>query len=75
MFSIGEVQAHRKLLAPSFPGFGNIPTFQAPPGIDWPEYRLPSFLRPNYPPIPSGFYRYTPPATTTATTTQTSSKP
>lgn len=70
--NIGEVQgANRKLLAPTFPDIGNIPGVQYPPFppvTDWPEYRLPSFLRPNYPAIPANYYRYTPPAKTTTTT-------
>ncbi|KAL2343830.1 hypothetical protein Fmac_005115 [Flemingia macrophylla] len=60
---IGEVQASRKLLAPTFaniPGF-NLPPF--PPITDWPEYRLPpELLSPNF---PSGFF--SPPASTTET--------
>jgi len=73
LHSIGEVQASRKLLAPSLPDLGNLPVFEFPPGTPWPEYRLPPFLKPNYPAIPSSYYFYTPPATTQ--TAKTSSKP
>ncbi|KHN33557.1 hypothetical protein glysoja_005599, partial [Glycine soja] len=50
LFSIGNVQASRKLLAPILPDLGNslprviFPPF--PPVTDWPEYRLPPpFIR------------------------------
>ncbi|KAK7400357.1 hypothetical protein VNO78_11563 [Psophocarpus tetragonolobus] len=74
LFSIGEVRASRKLLAPTIPDLGNLPdlpNLEYPPfpsgNFQWPEYRLPSFLRPNNPSIPSGSYFFTPPATTTTT--------
>jgi len=73
LHSIAEVEASRKLLSPTLPDLGNLPTFQFPPGTQWPEYRLPPFLKPNYPAIPSSYYFYTPPATTT--TPKTSSNP
>ncbi|TKY59463.1 hypothetical protein E2542_SST16552 [Spatholobus suberectus] len=53
---IGEVQASRKLLAPTFPDVGNIPGLDIPPFppvTDWPEYRLPAPLFPNLPSVPS----------------------
>ncbi|KAK7363093.1 hypothetical protein VNO77_05222 [Canavalia gladiata] len=72
--SIGKVEASRKLLAPSFGGFGNVPGLNLPPFprvTQWPEYRLPPFFRniPNYyPPVPSGPRRsfFSPPTITTS---------
>ncbi|QCD84141.1 hypothetical protein DEO72_LG2g4491 [Vigna unguiculata] len=76
LHSIGEVEgSSRKLLSPSLPDLGNIPVFEFPPGTPWPEYRLPSFLKPNYPAIPSSYYFYTPPANTNMANKASSSKP
>ncbi|MED6159806.1 hypothetical protein PIB30_045621 [Stylosanthes scabra] len=77
--SVGMVEgsSNRKLLAPTFPDFGNInpgggfddfPPF--PPVTDWPEYRLPSPLF-SFPDIPSGSSYFSPPAQTTTDTTTT----
>ncbi|MED6106566.1 hypothetical protein PIB30_005549 [Stylosanthes scabra] len=83
--SVGMVQAsNRKLLAPTFPDFGDInpggggfdfPPF--PPVTDWPEYRLPSplFSFPDIPSIPSGSSYFSPPAQTTTDTTTTTTTP
>ncbi|OIV93124.1 hypothetical protein TanjilG_20786 [Lupinus angustifolius] len=70
LFNIGNVQANRKLLAPTTPsGFGNIPALKFPPFppvTEWPEYRLPPpiFNIPDFSSIPSFF---SPPAATTTT--------
>ncbi|KAE9597080.1 hypothetical protein Lalb_Chr16g0382851 [Lupinus albus] len=68
LFSISNVQANRKLLAPTnIPsGFGNIPGLKFPPFppvTEWPEYRLPPNI-PSFSSIPSFF---SPPAATTST--------
>ncbi|KAG4960635.1 hypothetical protein AAZX31_13G239700 [Glycine max] len=50
LLSISNVQASRKLMAPTMPNMGNSPPRVIfppfPPVTDWPEYRLPSpFIR------------------------------
>ncbi|KAG4960633.1 hypothetical protein AAZX31_13G240900 [Glycine max] len=62
LFSFGNVEASRKLLAPTLPDLGNslprliFPPF--PPVTDWPEYRLPPPLIRTLPP-------FSPPSATT----------
>ncbi|KAG4945431.1 hypothetical protein AAZX31_15G055300 [Glycine max] len=62
LLSIGNVQASRKLLAPTLPNMNNSPPRVIfppfPPVTDWPEYRLPSPLIRTLPP-------FSPPSTTT----------
>lgn len=74
---IGEVQANRKLLAPTIPNLGNVPNYGNIPGLkyppfppvtEWPEYRLPPPLfKVEFPPFRQGSFNFfTPPATTTS---------
>ncbi|KAK7302566.1 hypothetical protein RJT34_13458 [Clitoria ternatea] len=62
LLGIGNVQASRKLLAPTLPNFGNSsPGLNFPPFprvTEWPEYRLP-------PPLTSALPPFSPPSPTT----------
>lgn len=55
LLSISNVQASRKLLAPTMPNMGNYPPRVIyppfPPVTDWPEYRLPAPLIRTLPPF------------------------